>query len=210
MNENLRSLLSGDGSDMSLSPSICGEVTQLLTRWNAKDPGDQQKLLDLLYPELKRIAHRRMRRERSDHTLQGTALVNEFVVRLCAETQQPWQSRVHFLAVASRAMRRILVDHARAHHSQKRGGFDKKVQLEDNVAEARQFADILEIHDLLEKLSAEDPRMANIVELRYFGGLSHAEVAETLGMGERTVSRDWQVARAWLYARMHKRNSDAG
>jgi RNA polymerase sigma-70 factor (ECF subfamily) len=182
----------------------------LLTRWNAKDPGDQQKLLDLLYPELRRIAQQRMRRERTDHTLQGTALVNEFVVRLCAETQQPWQSRIHFLAVASRAMRRILVDHARANHSQKRGGFDKKVQLDDNVAEARQFADILEIHDLLEKLSAEDPRMANIVELRYFGGLSNGEVAETLGIGERTVSRDWQVARAWLYARMHKKTSDAG
>ena len=203
MNENLRSLLSGDGSDMSLSPSVCGEVTQLLTRWNAKDPADQQKLMDLLYPELKRIAQRRMRGERTDHTLQGTALVNEFVVRLCAETQQPWQSRLHFLSVASKAMRHILVDYARSHHAQKRGGVERKVKLEDDIAEAGHFADVLEIHDLLEKLAAEDPRMANIVELRYFGGLSNKEVAETLGVGERTVNRDWMVARAWLYARMH-------
>ena len=210
MNELLRSFLSGDGSDMSLSPSICGEVTQLLTRWNAKDPEDQAKLLDLLYPELKRIADHRMRRERSDHTLQATALVNEFVVRLCTVTQQPWQSRLHFLAVASRAMRRILVDHARARNSEKRGGPDCKVQLEDNVADPRGFQDILEIHHLLEKLSSEDPRMADVVELRYFGGLSNAEVAETLGIAERTVKRDWQVARAWLYAQMHKRNTDEG
>jgi RNA polymerase sigma-70 factor (ECF subfamily) len=195
---------------MSLSPSICGDVTQLLSRWNAKDSDDQRKLLDLLYPELKRIADHRMRKERPDHTLQATALVNEFVVRLCTVTQQPWQSRLHFLAVASRAMRRILVDHARAHNSEKRGGLDCKVPLEENIAEARHFHDILEIHHLLERLSTEDPRMASVVELRYFGGLSNSDVAEALGIAERTVKRDWQVARAWLYAQMHQRHADAG
>jgi RNA polymerase sigma factor (TIGR02999 family) len=209
MNELIHSLLSGDDSDMSLSPSVCGHVTQLLTRWNAKDPEDQAKLLELLYPELKRIAQHRMKNERADHTLQATALVNEFVVRLCTDTQQPWQSRLHFLAVASRAMRRILVDHARAHNSEKRGGLDQKVALEDNLAEPRKFHEVLEIHELLEKLSIEDPRMANVVELRYFGGLSNNEVAEILGIGERTVNREWQVARAWLYARMHKSDVDA-
>jgi RNA polymerase sigma factor (TIGR02999 family) len=209
MNELLRSFLSGDASDMSLSPTIAGDVTQFLTRWNAKNPEDQAKLLDLLYPELKRIAEGRMRRERPDHTLQATALVNEFVVRLCTVTQQPWQNRLHFLAIASRAMRRILVDHARAHNSEKRGGADCKVQLEGSIAEPRPFQDILEIHHLLERLSVEDPRMANVVELRYFGGLSNGEVAETLGVAERTVKRDWQVARAWLYAQMHRRNPDA-
>lgn len=210
MNELLRSFLLGDSSDMSLSPSIAGNVTQLLSRWNSKDPQDQAKLLDLLYPELKRIAEHRMRQERPDHTLQATALVSEFVVRLCTVTQQPWQSRLHFLAVASRAMRRILVDHARANNAEKRGGPDWKVQLEGaNVAEPRGFQDVLEIHQLLEKLAGEDQRMADVVELRYFGGLSNSEVAETLGIGERTVKRDWQVARAWLYARMHRRNTDA-
>lgn len=196
---------------MSLSPSTVGEVTQLLTRWDAKDPADQTKLFNLLYPELKRIAEHRMKNERPDHTLEATALVNEFVILLCTATQQPWQNRLHFLAIASRAMRRILVDYARRHNSEKRGGKRWKVELEAvNVAEFREFHDILEIHDLLEKLAAEDQRMADVVELRYFGGLSNGEAAEMLGVAERTVKRDWQVARAWLYSQMHKGKGDAG
>ncbi|HEY3938618.1 MAG TPA: ECF-type sigma factor [Bryobacteraceae bacterium] len=196
---------------MSLSPSTVGEVTQLLTRWDSKNPTDQAKLFSLVYPELKRIAEYRMKRERPDHTLEATALVNEFVVRLCTATQQPWQNRLHFLAIASRAMRRILVDYARTHNSDKRGGQGGKVQLEGlNIVEPHEFRDILEIHDLLEKLAAEDQRMADVVELRYFGGLSNGEVAEMLGIAERTVKRDWQVARAWLYTRIHRGKGDAG
>jgi len=191
---------------MSLSESTVGEVTQLLARWDAKNPSDQAQLFDLVYPELKRVAERQMRRERLDHTLDATALVNEFVVRLCSATQQPWHNRLHFFAIASKAMRRILVDHARARYSEKRGGLPgSKVELsEENIAEPREFRDILEIHDLLEKLAAQDQRMASVVELRYFGGLSNLEVAEVLGIAERTVKREWQLARAWLYTRVSR------
>ncbi len=205
MHDFLKSLLSGDEIGMSLSPIIVGEVTQILTRWNARDPADKAKLLDAIYPELKRIAEFRMRHERPDHTLQASALVNEFVIQLCTATHQPWQSRLHFLAIASRAMRRILVDHARAHNADKRGGPASTLPLEGiNIAAPRDFHDILEIHELLEQLSAQDARMADVVELRYFGGLSNGEVAEALGIAERTVKRDWQVARAWLYAQIQK------
>jgi len=203
MNNFLKSLLSGDEFGMSLSPNMVGEVTEILTRWNAHAPEDQAKLLDALYPELKRIAEFRMRHERPDHTLQASALVNEFVIQLCTATHQPWQNRLHFLAIASRAMRRILVDYARSHKAGKRGGPASKIQLDGiNIAAPREFHDILEIHELLEKLAQEDARMADVVELRYFGGLSNGEVAEALGIAERTVKRDWQVARAWLYAHM--------
>ena len=211
MGESFRTFLLGTDSNMSLSSSTVGEITQLLTHWDGKNPTDQEKLFSLLYPELKRIAEFRLKHERPDHTLEANALVNEFVVRLCTATQQPWQNRLHFLAIASRAMRRILVDYARAHDAEKRGGSNWKVQLEgENVADPREFYDILEIHSLLEKLAAEDQRMADVVELRYFGGLSNGEVAEMLGIAERTVKRDWQVARAWLYAQIHRGKGDAG
>ena len=198
-------------SEMELSPSTVGEVTQLLTKWDAKNVQDQAKLLELVYPELRRIAEFRMRHERPDHTLQATALVNEFVIQLCTVAQHPWQSRLHFLAIASRAMRRILVDHARTHNAAKRGGEICKIQLAGiEIAQPSEFRGILEIHDLLEKLAAQDQRMADVVEMRYFGGLSNGEVAEVLGVAERTIKRDWQVARAWLYAHLHRGKSDAG
>jgi RNA polymerase sigma-70 factor (ECF subfamily) len=198
-------------SGAAVSPSTAGEVTQLLARWDAKDPKDQAMLLKLVYPELKRLAEFRMRSERSNHTLQPTALVNELVVQMCSSPNQPWRDRVHFLAIASRAMRRILVDYARAHNSDKRGGQSCRIQMEGlNLRDPRDFCDILEIHDLLERLAREDKRMADVVELRYFGGLSNAEVGEMLGIGERTVKRDWQVARAWLFAHLHKGKDDAG
>jgi len=196
---------------MALSSSTVGQVTQLLAQWDSKNNQDQAKLLELVYPELKRIAEFRMRHERAEHTLQATALVNEFVIQLCTVAQQPWQSRLHFLAIASRAMRRILVDHARAHNADKRGGANCRIQVAElDIAQAPEFSDILEIHDLLDKLAAQDPRMAEVVEMRYFGGLSNGEVADALGVAERTVKRDWQVARAWLYAQLHRGKGDAG
>jgi len=187
-----------------------GEITQLLARWNARDMSEQARLLALVYPELKRLANFRMRRERQDHTLQPTALVNEFVVQICMANNLNWRDRVHFLAVASRAMRRILVDYARAHNADKRGGQRYKIEIEGlDIAEANPFSDVLELHDLLEQLAADDGRMAEIVELRFFGGLSNTEVAEVLGVAERTVRRDWQFARAWLFQRMRAGGADA-
>jgi RNA polymerase sigma factor (TIGR02999 family) len=211
MDKKLQTDSPNDAQGQALSTRTAGEVTQLLGRWNAKCSTDQAKLLELVYPELKRIAEFRMRRERPDHTLQATALVNEFVVQLCAAVQQPVQDRLHFMAIASRAMRRILVDHARSHNADKRGGTAWKVELASGkLPQPRELRDILEIHDLLEKLAAQDDRMAEVVEMRYFGGLSNSEVAKALGVAERTVKRDWQLARAWLFAHLHRGKSDAG
>jgi RNA polymerase sigma factor (TIGR02999 family) len=193
-----------DSAPVDVSAFTVGEVTQLVTHWNAGSPEDQAKLLTLVYPELKRIAEFRMRRERPDHTLQATALVNEFVIHLCSAAHQPLQSRVQILAVASRAMRRILVDYARAHNAEKRGGSCRVQLVGAKMAQPRELSDILEIHDLLDKLAGQDIRMAKVVELRYFGGMSNGEVAETLGVAERTVKRDWQLARAWLYTQLHR------
>jgi RNA polymerase sigma factor (TIGR02999 family) len=211
LNQPLKLDTPDQGVTTCISPSAVGEVTQLLTRWNADDPEDQAQLLKLVYPELKRLAEFHMRGERRDHTLQPTALVNEFVLRLCGHITQPWKDRVHFLAVASRAMRRILVDYARAHRSDKRGGHHSKIQLEGiNTPQPHTLCDVLALDESLQQLATEDARMAEVVELRFFGGLSNAEVAEMLGVGERTVQRDWQVARAWLYARLRREKSDAG
>ncbi len=209
LKEFLRSRFWRKRSDMALSPGTIGEVTQMLTHWDARDPSGQAKLLEVLYPELKRIAEFRMRRERSDHTLQPTALVNEFVVELYAASKLSIRDRVHFLAIASQAMRRILVDYARSRNAQKRGG-GCKIQLDTlRAGDGDQFAQIIEIDELLTKLAAEDPRMAKVVELRYFGGLSNSEVGEILNIAERTVKRDWQVARAWLYAHVRGNAGDA-
>ena len=189
---------------MAITSNVVGEVTQLLSRWNARDPKDHEKLFELLHPELRRIAELRMRRERRDHTLQATALVNEFVTQLYSHSQMVLKDKSHLLAIASQAMRRILVDYARAHNSGKRSGHLIKVELA-TIKEpvTGQFSDVLEIDELLTQLAAEEPRMASIVELRYFGGLSNTEVAGILHITERTVKRDWQVARAWLYAHLH-------
>jgi RNA polymerase sigma factor (TIGR02999 family) len=165
-----------------------------------------------VYPELRRLDQSRMRRERNDHTLEPTALVHEVYLQLAKQGELQWRNRAHFLAVASEAMRRILVDYARAHNAGKRGGESAKVELTYAEGLGREpFTVVLEIHHLLEELARTDERMSKIVELRYFGGLSHDEVGEVLGTSTRTVKRDWEVARAWLYTRMHRgRPSDAG
>ena len=181
-----------------------GEVTALLAKWRCGNDAAQERLLQLVYPELKRIAGARMRRERSNHTLQPTALVHEVFLRLVGQQQITWQSRAHFLAVASEAMRRILVDYARGRWTAKRGGGARMADLDVNQGKLDRAFDVIEIDEILTRLALENARLAKLVELRFFGGLSHEEVAEVLGISSRTAKRDWEVARAWLYAQLKK------
>lgn len=184
------------------------EVTALLTQ--GRDESARQRLAALLYPELKRLAQFHMRRERHDHTLQPTALVSEFYMKLMRQPGFAWKDRAHFFQAASQAMRRLLVDHARGVNADKRGS-RQTTQLEEvEPTAASTHASLLEIDDLLNRLSEEDSRMAKVVEMRVFGGLTNAEIADALGASERTVKRDWQVARAWLAMQLGKDVRDDG
>jgi RNA polymerase sigma factor (TIGR02999 family) len=186
-----------------------GEVTVLLRRMAAGDPEVRERLLSLMYPELKRIAESRMRAERRDHTLQPTALVNEFFLELARQNELSWRTRAHFLAVASQVMRRFLIDYSRAHNAAKRGGGNLKLRLDGlNLLRSGEGLDMVEIDDVLTRLAAEEPRMAQVVEMRCFGGLTYEEIAESIGIDERTAKRDWQVARAWLIGQLRKGKSD--
>jgi RNA polymerase sigma-70 factor, ECF subfamily len=180
------------------------EVTALLRVWNV-DAGAREDALELLYGELKRHAARHLRRERSDHTLCTTALVHESYLRLASQGGA-WQNRAQFLAVASRMMRRILVDHARARAAGKRAALFVELDEENAVGPTRS-ADLLELDEALDDLSREDERASRLVELRYFSGMSQEEAAATLSVSAATVARDWQYARAWLFRRL--RSADA-
>ncbi len=185
------------------------ELTRLLINWNANSTEEKSRVIQLMYPELKRVAQMRMRRERPDHTLQPTALVNEFFLRLAKTRNVSWQSRAHFLAAASRAMRQLLVDYSRSHNAGKRRGDQTNMEFEgEEPAQAPGVVDILEIDEVLTAMAAEEPRMAAVVEMRCFGGLTHPEIAEVLGVDERTVKRDWQVARAWMFSRLRGGSAD--
>jgi RNA polymerase sigma factor (TIGR02999 family) len=174
------------------------EVTELLSAWRGGEGAPAERLLALVYSELKRIAHRQLRRERPEHTLQTTALVHEAYLRLVDQTRAGWRDRGHFFAVASTQMRRVLVDYARARLAAKRD--HDRVTL-TAAAEAGGGAGAFEVLDLdraLTRLTDLYPRQARVVELRYFGGLEIAEIAEVLGVTDRTIRRDWTFARAWL------------
>lgn len=180
------------------------ELSDLLEAADS-NPEARDRAMTLLYPELKRIADVQMRRERRDHTLQATGLVSEFYLHMARSTRFTARTRAHFLVLASVVMRRLLIDYARARGRDKRGGQLARVEIERaEIGEAAHFVDVLEIDDLLSQLAASDPRMAKIVELRFFGGLTNEEAAEALGINERTVKRDWQVARAWLYSHLRR------
>jgi RNA polymerase sigma factor (TIGR02999 family) len=181
------------------------EVNELLACWNTADALTRSRVMTALYPELKRIAQLRMKSERADHTLQPTALVNELFLHF-ATRRVGWRSRTHFLAAASRAMRHILVDYSRAHRAEKRGGGGAKLPLDRLHLESGEtpWSEFAEISDILDRLATEEPRMARVVEMKYFAGLSTHEMAEVLEIDERTVKRDWQVARAWLCAQLSK------
>lgn len=191
---------------MTPSPEL---ITQLLLDWRKGDQTALDKLMPLVYAELRRLAHRYMSRERPGHTLQTTALVNEAYVRLAGRQNVEWQNRVHFFAVAAQIMRHLLVDHARSRQYAKRGGAAYRVTLEETaVITEEQNEQVLALDEALGKLAALDPRKTRIVELRYFGGLSVEEAAEVLGVSVVTVRREWLKAKAWLYRELRPGNDD--
>lgn len=176
-----------------------GQVTQLLKAMRTGDEHAAEQLLPLVYQELHRLARSYMRGERAEHTLQPTALINEAYLRL-AQGDIDWQNREHFIGVAARVMRRVLVDYARQHNAKIRGGGLKRVELEEWLAISPERIDeVVSLDEALSRLAEENPRQARVVELRYFGGLSFEQIAALLGIAERSVKRDWAVARVWLY-----------
>jgi RNA polymerase sigma factor (TIGR02999 family) len=181
------------------------DVTQLLLAWSQGEQTALEKLVPLVYKELERLAHRYMRGERPDHTLQTTALVNEAYLRLIDSSKVHWQNRAHFLAISAQTMRRVLVDMARSRHYQKRGGEAEKVSLDEALAVSRERrVDLVALDDALTALAAVDPRKGQVVELRFFGGLSAEETAEVLKVSADTVLRDWKLAKVWLLREMKK------
>jgi RNA polymerase sigma-70 factor, ECF subfamily len=175
------------------------EVTALLIDWSNGDAAAYEKLVPLVYAELHRLAHRYMSRERPDHTLQTTALVGEAYLRL-VDQKVHWQNRTHFFAIAAELMRRILVDHARAHSYAKRGGGARNLELNEAMVMARdRSTELVALDEALTRLAEFDVRKSRVVELRFFGGLSVDETARVLGVSLNTVKRDWTSARAWLY-----------
>jgi RNA polymerase sigma factor (TIGR02999 family) len=176
------------------------EITRLLVAWRNGESEALNDLMPLVHRELKRIARNFMRRQRVGHTLQTTALVNEAFVRLVDSDKVNWQDRSHFFAMSAQLMRRVLVDAARRKNSGKRGGERIQVTLADEMkATESDQVDVVAIDEALKRLAELNPRQCQIVELRYFGGLTEDEIAETLDISARTVRRDWNVARAWLF-----------
>jgi RNA polymerase sigma factor (TIGR02999 family) len=186
-------------------------VTELLARWQEGDQDALSSLIPLVYEELRKIARRQLVRERSEHTLQCTALVHEAYVRLAKQKQVPARNRAHFVALAARLMRQILVDHARGHGAAKRGP-KQRVQLDTGMAVApMRTIDVVELNDALNDLARMDEQQSRIVELRFFGGLTTEETAEVLAISPATVKRDWNVAKSWLTRQMKKGyRADAG
>jgi RNA polymerase sigma factor (TIGR02999 family) len=177
------------------------EITALLQAWEGGDRDALDRLMPVVYDELRRAAQAYMRRERTNHTLQASALVNEVYLRLVDITNVRWQARAHFFAIAASMMRRILLDAARARSARKRGGGDLQVTFDEDRIDAeasRQAASLIEIDQAIDTLSKVDRRKAQVVELRFFGGLSVDEMAQVLGISPQSVKRDWKLARAWL------------
>jgi len=175
------------------------EVTQLLLAWNEGDESALERLVPLVYNELRRLAKRRVRLERPDHTLQTTALINEAYLRLVDVHNVHWQNRAHFFALCARLMRRILVDYARTRHYAKRGGGAQPISLNESLAVSPQLpTDLVAVDDALHALAEVDARKAQVVELRFFGGLTVEETAEVLKVSPETVRRDWKLAKVWL------------
>lgn len=185
------------------------EITQLLLAWGGGDETALERLMPLVHAELKRLAKRYMNRQRSGHTLQTTALVNEAYLRLIDSSRVQWQNRAHFFAISAQLMRRILVDAARAKHNLKRGGGAQVIAL-DEAPDVfnEQAAELIALDEALKALASFSPRLSQVVELRYFGGLSEEETAEVLKTSSRTIRRDWKLARTWLYRELSRETND--
>src|SRR5437867_1301348 len=178
-------------------------ITQLLAAWSGGRREALDDLLPLVYDELRRLASRYLRHEPLGHTLQPTALVHEAYMRLIDQKKVQWRNRAHFYGVAAQIMRRILVDHARAHRAEKRGaGWERVPFIEEDLPAGADAIDVLDLDEALERLAAFDPQQERIVELRYFGGLTIDEVAEVVGLSAATVVREWTIAKAWLRAEL--------
>jgi RNA polymerase sigma factor (TIGR02999 family) len=185
------------------------DITALLSETELGNQEAEGKLIPLVYDELKQLARRYMRRERSDHTLQTTALVHEAYLKLVRQQAVSSQSRSHFLGIAAHLMRRILIDHARGHLRGKRGGVKEHLPLNEALVFSPQRSEeLVKLNEALERLSTIDPRQGRIVELRFFGGLSVEETSEFLGISPKTVKRDWAVAKAWLHGELRRDDGD--
>jgi RNA polymerase sigma factor (TIGR02999 family) len=179
------------------------QITELLAEWREGNQSALDELYPLVYDELHRLARRYMSRERKDHTLQTTALINEAYVRMVDQKNVNWANRSHFFAISAQIMRRILIDHARRNAYAKRGGGAQQVSLEEVAALVpEQGRELMRLDEALKSLAEQDPRRSQVVELRYFGGLNNEEIAGVLQVSENTVTRDWNMARAWLYQQL--------
>jgi RNA polymerase sigma factor (TIGR02999 family) len=187
------------------------DVTRLLHDWSGGDEEAAERLMPLIYDELRRLADAYLRRERSDHTLQPTALVNEAYLRLVDQSRVDWQNRHHFYGIAAQMMRRVLVDHAREHAAEKRGGPRRKVSLdESDIPTDERAADLVALDEALRKLAEVFPRKGRVVEMRFFGGFSVEETAGVLGVSDKTVMREWESAKLWLYRELDSEGVGAG
>lgn len=175
------------------------DVTEILVAWRNGEPGAFDRLFPLVYDELRRQAGTYLRRERSDHTLQPTALVHEAYLRMAGQSEVAIENRLHFFGISARIMRQILVDHARQRNAEKRGGAAQRLSIENvEIIPDQSAGDLLQLDEALERLEKSDARKCQVVEMRFFGGLKENEIAEVLGVSEKTVRRDWQFAKLWL------------
>ena len=182
-----------------MSSDSPADVTQILKDWSGGDATAPEKLMPLVYEELRRLARNYIARERADHTLQATALVHEAYLRMVDEKRVSWQNRAHFYGIAARLMRRILVDHARAHNAAKRGGLEQKLSLDEaRDLPTKNAVEIIALDGALENFARTYPRKSEVVELKFFGGLDTKEISEVLQVSEKTVLRDWSFAKLWL------------
>lgn len=193
-----------------MAPSPTEDVTQALREVSAGDREAFEKLMPLVYDELRRLAVRYLRRERPDHTLQPTALVNEAYLRLVDQTRVNWKNRAHFFSISAEIMRRILVDYARSRKAEKRGGSAEKLPLEEAISLSDEMdVDLIALDDALSDLARLDPLQSRVVELRFFGGLTLEETAEVLSLSRSTIEREWLTAKAWLYVQLSSQDGQA-